>query len=171
MIKTVVCTHRTMTEQRNVASVSPKLLNVLVNPIKRHKLIHQAEISGTAIVIERHPPKDIRSILDGDDDDAFSGQVQAGNSVRSPVVGFFSSDDYDDRKSPDFDRRFRCPNVEVEAVFRRSAIATLRCIFKNVELWANGFEVTSVVRSIKWFWTFWGNKAISADRWLRVRNA
>lgn len=81
MIKTVVYTHRTVTEQRNVASVSPKLLNVLVNPIKCHELIHQAEISGAEIVIERHPPEDIRSILNGDDDDAFSSQVQARNSI------------------------------------------------------------------------------------------
>lgn len=75
MIKTVVYTHRTVTEQRNVASVSPKILNVLVNPIERHELIHQAEISGTEIIIERHPAEDIRSILNGDDDYAFGGQV------------------------------------------------------------------------------------------------
>lgn len=73
MIKTVVNAHRTVAEQRDVAHVAPELLNVLVDPFKCHELIHQAEISGAEIVIEREPAKDIRAVLDRDDDDAFGG--------------------------------------------------------------------------------------------------
>lgn len=72
MIKTVVNAHRTVTEQCNVVHVAPESVNVLVDPLESHELIHQAEIAGTEIVVEREPAEDAGAVLNGDDDDAFS---------------------------------------------------------------------------------------------------
>lgn len=171
MVERTKRAHLPVTEQCCVSYITTEVTNVLGNPVQSHYLVSEPEISGREAVVERQPAEDVRPVLDGDDHDAFSGDVKPGNAIRRPVVGFLAADDDEDWESTDLHGRFRRPDVQVQAVLGRLPVTAVRRILEILQLRADRLIISGVVRPVPRPWWLWWHESVGSQRWFSIRHA
>jgi hypothetical protein len=131
-------TNKKVLQNWHLAGVTPKLLNVLLNPLEGHDLVEEGHVAGRSLVVGSQEPEGAQAVVEGHEEHAVLDDV-----VGAEEVGGAAAHDEGPAVDVDHDRPFllvdvRRVDVEVEAVLGSSShylfspslmLRRLECLF------------------------------------------